>query len=82
MRRPPEVRGIEFFTVHDLYGRPLRLAIGVADSGAVALAVLEAGRPLAVDDGTTILALAPVEVPGLQKRLGEAMVAAAKQLRD
>lgn len=81
-RRSPEVHGIEFFTARDLLGRPLRLAIGIADSGAVALAVLEEGQPLVVDDGTAVLALAPVEVPGLQRRLGEAMIAAAKQLRD
>ena len=82
MRVPPEVHGIEFFTVHDLHGRPKRLAIGVAANGSVAVAVLELGQPLLVDDGTTVLAFAPVEVPGLQKRLGMAMVEAAKHLRD
>jgi hypothetical protein len=82
MRHPPEVHGVEFFTVHDLHGRPKRLAIGIVDNGAVAVALLEPGQPLIVDDGVTVLALAPVEVPGLQKRLGMAMVEAAKRLRD
>ena len=82
MRVPPEVHGVEFFTVHDLYGRPLRLAIGVAANGSVAVAVLEPGQPLLVDDSRNVLALAPVEVPGLQRRLGMAMVEAAKHLRD
>jgi hypothetical protein len=80
--RAPEVHGIEFFAARDLHGRPTRLAIGIADSGAVAIAVLEEGQPLVVDDGTTVLALAPAEVSQVQRRLSEAMITAASQQQE
>lgn len=81
MRVPPEVHGVEFFTVHDLRGRRVRLAIGVADSGMVALALLEEGQPLD-DDLAVVAGLAPAEVPALQRRLGEAGTAAAELPQD
>ena len=81
MRHPPEVHGINFFSATDLQGRPLRIAIGAATNGNVALALLREGEQLIVDDGTTVAHLAPTEVPGLQRHLGDAMMQAV-QLRD
>lgn len=75
----PEVHNISFFSVTDLHGRRARLAIGVADNGKVALALLEEGEPLIVDDGTLVAGLAPVEVPHLQRQLGHAMMQAVQQ---
>lgn len=40
------------------------------------------GQPLVVDDGTTVIALASVEVPQLQRRLGMAMIAAENRRTD
>lgn len=77
--RAPEVHNISFFSVTDLHGDRARLAIGVADNGNVALALLREGEPLVVDDGTIVAKLAPAEVPQLQRHLGDAMVQAVQQ---
>ncbi len=78
-RHTPEVHNISFFPVTDLQGRRARLAIGVADNGNVALAVLREGEPLVVDDGTIVAKLAPAEVPQVQRHLGDAMIQAVQQ---
>lgn len=80
MRHPPEVHGIKFFSITDLYGRRARLAIGVAGNGNVALALLGEDEPLTVDDdGTLVAKLAPAEVPQLQRQLGDALMQAVQQ---
>lgn len=83
MHQGPEVHGITFFSVTDLHGRRVRLAIGIADSGNVALALLREDEQLTVDDtaddGTLVAKLAPAEVPQLQRQLGDALVQAVQQ---
>lgn len=81
-RRTPEVRNVSFFSITDLHGDRARLAIGVADGGKVALALLREDEPLTVDNGTLVANLAPAEVPGLQRQLGAAMVEAVEQRDD
>lgn len=78
-RRTPEVHNISFIPVFDLHGRRARFAIGVADNGNVALALLREGEPLVVDDGMIVARLAPTEVPQLQRHLGDAMRQAVQQ---
>jgi hypothetical protein len=79
MRLPPEIHGIEFVTARDLHGRRVRLAIGYTASGGVALAFLKEGEPLLVNDGTVVAALAPAEVPALQRELRRALEKAAER---
>lgn len=79
MRHPPEVHGINFFSVTDLHGRRAKLAIGIATNGNVALALLREDEQLTVNNGTLVANLAPAEVPRLQRHLGDAMVQAAQQ---
>lgn len=79
MREPLEVHDIKFFSVLDLHGRRVRLAVGVVARGGVGIALLREGEPLMVDNGTLVGVMAAGEVPSLQRELGEALVKAAER---